>query len=235
MNQQYWQATALASEIKVHYTTVNNWFNQMEDKRIHYVTRAQDGDRVFDELDLKIAFYIKAKRNEKWSLDAIYNTLHENIETRPFPEDFIAGPDATQLATIEHMKDMFSKEFRALLEHELSLQLAEINNAMAQMAASIQSLPTGITPEEEAKRLEAEEARRLEDRDNRMIDMMTQNRINNTLKIEALEKWAKLPPSERLVRTGLFRKEDDAVKREKFVLEYQQEHFDQRLKKETQK
>jgi hypothetical protein len=84
--KQFWQLGEFSRLIDKHYTLINNWFKALEDKRIHYVTRIDSGEKVYDQLDLAIAKYIVTKREEKWSLNAIYDDLSNHFELRPFPE-----------------------------------------------------------------------------------------------------------------------------------------------------
>ncbi|MFB5678814.1 hypothetical protein [Paenibacillus terreus] len=205
----FWQITEFARMLESHFTTVNHWFNVLEKNRIHYVSRALDGKRVYDKLDLKIGVYIKAKRNDKWSLDAIFSQLPKepDIELRPFPDDFKEGAElSTEL--VNQVATMMRQE----LEYVLQLQEDKFTQKVKEIT-------------------EANAVRALESRQKDITDRITLNRIRTTLRIEALEEWGKLPASERIIKTGLFRKEEDSVKREKFIAQYELEHFDDRLRK----
>lgn len=80
LNEQYSLMTN--KESTIHVNTVNNWFNALEEKNIHYVPKIDDM-RIYEELDLKVALFMLDKRKNKWNLEAIYNILPENVELRP--------------------------------------------------------------------------------------------------------------------------------------------------------
>ncbi|MFM9280889.1 hypothetical protein [Paenibacillus jiagnxiensis] len=207
IDDNVWQLTEFSNLLEGHYTTVNGWFNSLEKNRVHYVSRLQDGKRVYDEMDLKIGVYIKSKRSEKWSLEAIFAQLpkESDIELRPFPEDFKEGAElSTEL--VNQVATMMRQE----LEYVLQLQEDRFTQKVKEIT-------------------EANTVRALESRQKEITDRITLNRVRTTLRIEALEEWGKLPASERMIKTGLFRKEEDSVKREKFIAYYELEHLDARL------
>ena len=72
-------------EDKLHINTVDGWFKKLEEERIHYINRTEEtNEKVYDKLDLQLAIFIKKKRNEKWSLGAVFNELKSEFELRPF-------------------------------------------------------------------------------------------------------------------------------------------------------
>ncbi|MGE7780949.1 hypothetical protein ACQKL0_13490 [Peribacillus sp. NPDC097264] len=64
--------------------------------------------------------------------------------------------------------------------------------------------------------------------------MVIQRKIESSLEEEANESWSKLPEDQRLKRIGFFRKDIDLEKKDKFVRDYINEHFVDRLKKEME-
>jgi hypothetical protein len=56
-------------------------------------------------------------------------------------------------------------------------------------------------------------------------------RIERNLQAEALAKWAELPKEERMVRTSLFSSEENVEKRERFVRDYVDKHFDDEMRR----
>ncbi|MEC0078518.1 hypothetical protein P4H62_00625, partial [Paenibacillus alvei] len=71
-----------------------------------------------------------------------------------------------------------------------------------------------------------------EQRAERVTEHLTRRRIERRLEREALELWAAKPESERMRRTGLFRREEDAAARDRFVRDYVDEHYEKRLRQE---
>ncbi len=51
LEKQYWQLHEFSEKLGRHYTTVNDWFNKMENKNIHFVTRSENGERVYDAIN----------------------------------------------------------------------------------------------------------------------------------------------------------------------------------------
>lgn len=186
-----------------HHTTINNWFNFLEQRRIHYVNRTigPKKERIFDVLDYRIAKYIAAKREDKWSMDAIYDQLpkEEMIELRPFPPDF-EGETNNQLALLEQLRYKFSEEIR----QELSLALDQIKSDL-----------TTLLPPPEDPAVE---------RDRYVTRWLTEQRIEGRLEEEAIEAWNNLPVSERTRKKGLLGREEDPIKRQDFIRQYVRKH-----------
>jgi hypothetical protein len=67
----YWKISEFVEKIKqtlqeekLHSNTVDGWFKKSEEERIHYICRtAETNEKVYDELDLQLAVFIKRKRN----------------------------------------------------------------------------------------------------------------------------------------------------------------------------
>ena len=205
--EQFYQLAEFASKVGKHYTTVSKWFNTLEEKRIHYVTRAADKQRVFDSLDLEIGQLMVTLRDQGWTIDGICGYLQEGKqETRPFPPDFIAE----NTTEIDQIRNIISSEIQRMLKE----QTDSLNSKLLLLQ-------------------ERGETNKVEQRQQVITDMITTNRINTQLEIEALKKWAELPASERLIKTGLFSKREDTLKRTLFVKQYILEHFADRLNEEV--
>jgi DNA-binding transcriptional MerR regulator len=69
-------------------------------------------------------------------------------------------------------------------------------------------------------------------RHERLNERFTERRIERQLRAEALDLWAVKPEAERLRKVGMFRKEEDAAARDRFIRDYVDEHFEQRIKGE---
>jgi hypothetical protein len=81
---EYYKISDLAKEIGKHASTVDSWFRKLEERKLHYVNRA-DEERIYDDLDLDIARFVKEKREDNWSMDAIFKELEGEFDLRPFP------------------------------------------------------------------------------------------------------------------------------------------------------
>lgn len=208
MNEQkLWQLTEFSKEIGHHFTTVNNWFKTLEQHRIHYVNRLKNDQRIYDELDLQVGLFITEKKAKGWALDGIFNELKDNppFPLRPFPEEFKETGELSLETALADVKRGLQHEFEKLLEQHTQKQALLLQ--------------------------ETNESNRLATRQQRITDMITNNRIRSELELEALDEWTKKPATERMIKTGLFRKEEDTTKREKFIIQYVKDHYEDRLKK----
>lgn len=207
MMKEVWKLTEFSTKVGVHYNTVDRWFKTLEEERIHYIERIA-GTKVYDELDLRIAKYIEAKRSEKWELVGIFNSLPDVFELRPFPIDF-NGPTTNPAVDLERMKTVIMEELvtaaKKAATDQFNLQIADLRNL----------LPDPV-----------------QERVARMNEASTHRRIERKLRKAAIELWEAKPESERKKKVGLFRKEEDINARERFILEYIDDHYDEELKKE---
>ncbi|MNW32237.1 hypothetical protein D3C74_91770 [compost metagenome] len=207
MKEEVWKLTEFSSKVGVHYNTVDRWFKTLEEERIHYIERVA-GTKIYDDLDLRIAQFIEAKRNEKWELPGIFNSLPDVFELRPFPIDY-NGPITNPAIDIERMKTQLLGELVAAATKAASTQfdahITEFKNL----------LPDPV-----------------QDRLNRMNEASTHRRIERKLKKAAIELWESKPESERKKKVGLFRKEEDINARDRFILDYIDDHYETELERE---
>lgn len=257
-NNEFWQLTAFSKKVDMHFTTINVWFDTLEKKRIHYVNRRSDvNQKIYDTLDLKVGLFIKEKREAGWNLEGIYGTLIDSppFELRPFPVDYKEEIE-TSIS-----KDFLFAELSSYVQREIKLALETQQRSFEQHLLQIEEL-SSQTMEQRNEDLEAQQTLvqteiekalkkqeeifhdRLEqvqvenrnnvlsDRQQRITDMITQQRVETILELEALKEWNQLPASERLIKVGLFKKEENSVKRNLYVKEYIQKNFENRLKAE---
>ena len=69
-------------------------------------------------------------------------------------------------------------------------------------------------------------------REERSREMTARWRAENKLRQEALKLWSKKPKEERMIKTGWFRKEEDQNKKELFIIEYINKHFEDQIREE---
>jgi hypothetical protein len=207
--QTYWKIIDFAKQVGKHYNTVDSWFKKLEEQRIHYINRlVNTQEKAYDELDLMIALFIKEKREEKWSLDAIFQILHQHFHLRPFPLEEERSNDS-QVINIESLKEQIANEMIASLKETYDSQVALLKKEL------LTALPS---PEQE--------------RDKRITDMITHHRIRSRLEDEALEIWKQKPEEERMKKVGFFRKEEDIDGREQFIKKYVRENFERKVKED---
>lgn len=208
---QFFKISDFSKQIGKHQNTVDNWFKLLEEKGLHYVNRI-DNEKVYDEQDLEIAKHINEKRNNKWALEAICNELADHFELRPFPPEMEVTNNLQPLH-MESIKQKFSEEIRETIEQIAAAQMLELRQ---QHEGLLKQLPKPRDPREE--------------RQERVNEMIVRRRVERELEQEALNLWSTKPQTDRLVRVGLFRKEENRDKRDQFVKTYIDEHYENRLR-----
>jgi hypothetical protein len=218
---EYWRISDFADKIrdslnsdKIHMNTVDGWFKNLESRRIHYVNRTLDtNEKVYDELDLRIAVYIKKRREEKWSLSAIFDDLENHFELRPFPLNEVGG--LAQSLDVENLKAEIKQSLKETLEQMATAKIEELKGHYEEV---IKQLPKPPSIEEQ--------------KEQRFKEMVLRRRVENSLEEEALKAWSAKPQEERTKKVGLFRKEEDYNRRSQFVKEYVNARFEEKLKHE---
>jgi len=214
--EKFWKITDFAQKISkdmqlklndskgVHYNTVDKWFKKLESSGIHYVNRVA-GEKVYDELDLKIGHIIFERRRANWSLDAIFEALPQVVELRPMNHEDTS--DSSQVLDETQMMEKFRREFGAEF---IKLRENILEEARTFIENETQKIKNQLPPPENK-----EEKRRAK-RD----DFVTNMKLSMKLDKEAAEAWSKQPESVRMKKVGWFRKEEDLVAREQFIRDY---------------
>ncbi|MGM9986226.1 MAG: hypothetical protein ACI35O_03255 [Bacillaceae bacterium] len=223
-SKQYWQISAFAQQVGVHFNSIYTWFNRLENERIHFISRVGgNNERVYDNLDLEIAKYIKKKRDDKWSLNAIFDELPNVFELRPFPSDFHDDSKPGELTpekVEEVMGEIVEKQMK-IIKDQYEAQLKNLQNYYESQIETtkqelINQLPAPKSKEEERKEKYERE--------------LLIFRVNMRLKDEALQKWESKPEGERKKRVGVFFKQDNYDAKEKFVNDYINANIEKALK-----
>ncbi|HWO74717.1 MAG TPA: MerR family transcriptional regulator [Bacillus sp. (in: firmicutes)] len=136
---QYWKITDFAKELGKHLNTIDNWFKELERRRIHYVARASN-EKVYDVLDLQIAKHIIRKREEKWALEAIFNDLPNHFDCRPFPLDFEEDLPSNREESMPNLHVIKSQMIEEVTAAVREVAVAEIQNAVSEIRSLKQSL-----------------------------------------------------------------------------------------------
>lgn len=208
LEKGYWRIGQFAELVGNHKNTVDNWFKELEERRLHYISRVNN-EKVYDVSDLQIAKFIKERRNEKWSIDGIFAILPEKFSLRPFPPDFEEKEKTIQMVDVEKIRTSIISEMKATFEE---IAVAQVKQQMRDFQK--------LLPSPEEQRLE------------RFNMLIAERRVRRRLEDEALNMWYTLPKDERFVRLGLLRKIENIDKRDRFVKKYVDERFEEELKKE---
>ncbi|MFD0769002.1 hypothetical protein ACFQZ1_08820 [Bacillus sp. CGMCC 1.60114] len=123
-----WRISEFAKKISKHINTVDNWFKQLESSEVHYINRLPNGEKVYDTLDLKIGLFIKQKREEKWSLDAIFDQLPARYPCRDFPEPQDLSQKSSEIMDLDDLTRKIKAEVSAYIEENLEPFTAQLAN-----------------------------------------------------------------------------------------------------------
>jgi hypothetical protein len=205
-------------EEKLHVNTVYGWFKKLEKEEIHYISRTVDtNEKVYDELDLRIAVFIKMKRNEKWALKAIFNELQKEFELRPFPVENKETTNVVYKNKTGALNDEILKELKSSFEEVAASQLGEVQNQYEKL---LKKLPDSKSREEE--------------KEERFKEMVARRRVEYQLEKEAQMAWATKPEEERMIKVGWFKRVENEDERKLFIKEYIHNNFENRLRKELE-
>jgi hypothetical protein len=219
----YWKISDFVEEIKqtlkeekLHVNTVYGWFKKLEKERIHYISRTVDtNEKIYDELDLRIAIFIKMKRNEKWAIKAIFDEVKNEFDVRPFPVE--------NMETTNVVHNSGTNALNSKLLEELKSSFAEI--------AATQFREVKSQYEEILKKL-SDPKNREEEREDRFKEMVARRRVEYQLEREAQIIWATKPEEERMEKIGWFKKVEKQEECDLFIKEYIDKNFENKLRSE---
>lgn len=137
--------------------------------------------------------------------------LSENISNQFKLLELKGESDQSLRSQIQEQGELIGKLLAAQQDEKLRDELKSHSEQIQQLAAS-------LDPAQE--------------RQTKLTDEITKRRVEALLRKEALELWAQKSDSERLKKTGLFRKEEDINKRDAFIEGYIAEHYELKLKSE---
>jgi hypothetical protein len=199
--------------VSVHYNTADKWFKQLEYRHIHHIMRAA-GEKVYDELDLRIGIFIFERRQEKWRLDVIFDNLPKFIEMRPFPQghenDTSSLMPIDEVQLIKRISGKVEEKIITMISKQMETVEQKMNDQLHEM---IHKELRGMLPEPVSEG---------EIKNQKNKEAMIKLQMEIDLEIEAIEKWSKLPEGERVKKVGFFKKEEDYIKRDQYIREYKQ-------------
>jgi hypothetical protein len=219
----YWKISDFVEEIKqtlkeekLHVNTVYGWFKKLEKERIHYISRTVDtNEKIYDELDLRIAIFIKMKRNEKWAIKAIFDEVKNEFDVRPFPVENMETTDVVHNSSTDALNTKLFEELKSSLEEIAATQFSEVQSQYKEI---LKKLPDPKNKEEE--------------REDRFKEMVVRRRVEYQLEREAQIIWATKPEEERMEKKGWFKKVEKQEERNLFIKEYIDKNFENKLRKE---
>ena len=219
----YWKISDFVEEIKLtlkeeslHVNTVYGWFKKLEKERIHYISRTVDtNEKIYDELDLRIAIFIKMKRNEKWAIKAIFDEVKNEFDVRPFPVENMETTNVVHNSDTNALNSRLLEELKSSLKEIAASQFSEVQSQYEEI---LKKLPDSKSKEEE--------------REDRFKEMVARRRVEYQLEREAQMIWAIKPEEERMEKIGWFKKVEKQEERDLFIKEYIDKNFENKLRKE---
>ncbi|HDR8487111.1 TPA: MerR family transcriptional regulator [Bacillus cereus] len=216
--EKAWRITEFSKLVGRHHNTVYNWFNILEEKGLHGTLRTNNtNEKLYNTLDLDIALFIKLKRDEKWSLDAIIELLPHQFELRPVSPENQTSEVSTQLnmqeaaATIEKIVEQKIQMHLQNIELEYQGKFEEAIRAM---------LPEPEDPEKLKER----------QRQERLDNIIIQHRARTELRKQAENEWNTQPEETRIKKVGWFKKEEDLARKQLFIANYIDENMIEYMK-----
>jgi DNA-binding transcriptional MerR regulator len=201
-SDKHYTTKDLAEMLGIEAVTVRKYALALE-KAGYIVDRSDSDRRAYSEKDAMVFQQLKALRDR--------NAFNVETAAMVVASKHIKASESVSLSPSEkNSPDVMQYDERYILLMQKLDQVLSIQNELA-------------TAAEEQKR---------EVRQNRVTDLITDRRIQTQLRKEARKLWDEKPEEERFKRVGLFRKDEDTSKRDRFIEEYVDEHIVARLQSE---
>lgn len=214
-----WLSVAQLSKVlEIPETTVRRYLNNFEEYfRSEQIGRGKKYHPSSVEILQRIAILYDSSREtveirkilaDEYAFEVLEINENETIMHPP------AYDVSSKLDEFQQRQEKFNKELLELLfeQQKYIRELAESRDSAVQ----------------EVKRLASPEEKRLE----RFNQIMAEHKVKRILEKEALELWSEKPEEERFIRVGWFRKKENKDKRDLFIKDYIDEHFEMYLRKE---
>lgn len=211
-----WLSVAQLSKVSsIPETTVRRYLNNLEEFfRSEQVGRGKKYHPNTVEILQRIAMLYNADREtlevKRILADEYAFVIDNDDKDTPSPSYDLSG----QLDKFKKSQESFNRQ---LLE-QLKEQQKYINELIKNQKSDIEQQKQLVSPEE----------RRAE----RLDQILAERKVRRRLEKEALELWAEKSSDERVKKIGWFRHEEDNDKRQTFLEEYVDRHFEEFLKKE---
>jgi len=221
----YWNKE-VADLLQIGDSTLRRWCLMLEERGYQFMKNEhnQRGFRDHEVLmfrKLKELTKSKGKKLED-ALDVVLSMYSSTNQTTLVQSNPASGSPSNDVQnTLAEKIEQVLEINRQLVEYirtrddQFLDQIKELNETRLQLAA-------------------VSEQKEINERQERITDMITLERIKAKLRKEAFEKWSAKPEAERIRRTGFLglKKEEDHVARDLFVRNYVDDHLSDYLSKE---
>lgn len=216
--EKAWRITEFSKLVGRHHNTVYNWFNILEEKGLHGTLRTNNtNEKLYNTLDLEIALFIKLKRDEKWSLDAIIELLPHQFELRPVSPENQTSEVSTQL----NMQEA-AATIEKIVEQKIQMHLQNIE---LEYQGKFEEAIRAVLPEpEDPEKLKERQ------RQERLDNIIIQHRARTELRKQAENEWNTQPEETRIKKVGWFKKEEDLARKQLFIENYIDENMIEYMK-----
>ncbi|MBJ8055083.1 MerR family transcriptional regulator [Bacillus cereus] len=215
--EKAWRITEFSKLVGRHHNTVYNWFNTLEEKGLHGTLRTNNtNEKLYNSLDLNIALFIKQKRDEKWSLDAIIELLPHQFELRPVSPENHSNEILSQI----DFQDA-AETIEKLVEQKVQ---AHLQNIEIQFQEKFENVLKALPQPEDPVAMKERQ------RQERMDNIIIEHRARKELRRQAEKLWNEKPEEERLKKVGWFKKEEDLAKKHLFIENYLNENMIEYMK-----
>ena len=216
--EKAWRITEFSKLVGRHHNTVYNWFNILEEKGLHGTLRTNNtNEKLYNTLDLDIALFIKLKRDEKWSLDAIIELLPHQFELRPVSPENQTSEVSTQL----NMQEA-AATIEKIVEQKIQMHLQNIE---LEYQGKFEDAIRAVLPEPEDPGMLKERQRQ-----ERLDNIIIQHRARTELRKQAENEWNTQPEKTRIKKVGWFKKEEDLARKQLFIENYIDENMIEYMK-----
>ncbi len=216
--EKAWRITEFSKLVGRHHNTVYNWFNILEEKGLHGTLRTNNtNEKLYNTLDLDIALFIKLKRDEKWSLDAIIELLPHQFELRTVSPENQTSEVSTQL----NMQEA-AATIEKIVEQKIQMHLQNIE---LEYQGKFEEAIRAVLPEpEDPEKLKERQ------RQERLDNIIIQHRARTELRKQAENEWNTQPEETRIKKVGWFKKEEDLARKQLFIENYIDENMIEYMK-----
>ncbi|MBY7113304.1 MerR family transcriptional regulator [Bacillus sp. 17RED48] len=216
--EKAWRITEFSKLVGRHHNTVYNWFNILEEKGLHGTLRTNNtNEKLYNTLDLDIALFIKLKRDEKWSLDAIIELLPHQFELRPVSPENQTSEVSTQL----NMQEA-AATIEKIVEQKIQMHLQNIE--LEYQGKFEEAIRTVLPEPEDPEKLKERQ------RQERLDNIIIQHRARTELRKQAENEWNTQPEETRIKKVGWFKKEEDLARKQLFIENYIDENMIEYMK-----
>ncbi|UIJ69581.1 MerR family transcriptional regulator (plasmid) [Bacillus cereus] len=216
--EKAWRITEFSKLVGRHHNTVYNWFNTLEEKGIHGTLRTNNtNEKLYNTLDLDIALFIKLKRDEKWSLDAIIELLPHQFELRP-----VSPENQTSEISAQFNMHEIATTIERIVEQKVQMHLQTIELKYQEQLKD--TIHTILPKPEDPEMLKARQ------RQERLDNMIIQHRARKELRKKAEKEWSTQSEETRIKKVGWFKKKEDLAKKQLFIENYIDENMIEHMK-----